>query len=136
MSVNDRVEYLSCDVPYGQLAPSQSLRTEYCPGKAKSRKNDMNDERPSRIPTGTPAFDGEAAGPVKMARTRVVKLGRNIISDQTVLAPVTSATKTTTITAPAVWGVTAPVSVVTPTNTQVLNGRQERQAGNDNISGA
>ena len=136
MATNERVEIVSGDIAYGQLASSQLSRTQFYPGKAVSRAGDMNSEKDHRMPTGTPAFDGEAAGPVKMARTRVVKLGRNIISDQTVLAPVTSATNTTTITAPAVWGATAPVSVVTPTNTQVLNGRQERQAGNDNISGA
>ena len=136
MATNERVEVVSGDISAGQLASSQASRVNFTPGKATGLAGDMNWPKDHRIPTGTPAFDGEAAGPVKMARTRVVKLGRNIISDQAVLAPVTSATKTTTITAPAVWGATAPVSVVKPTNTQVLNGRQERQAGNDNISGA
>ena len=136
MATNERLEVVSGDIAAGQLASSQSARTEFVPGKATSRVGDMNWEKDFRIPTGTPAFDGESAGPVKMARSRVVKLGRNIIDDQTVAAPVTSATKTTTITAPAVWGATVPVSVVTPTNTQVLNGKQECAAGGDSIASA
>lgn len=136
MAKNDRVEYDSGDVSAGQLAPSQSQRTSFTPGKATSKPGDQNWPVDFRIPTGTPAFDGEAAGPVQMQRARVVKLGRNIISDQTLPTPVTSANKTTTITAPATWGAVTPIHVVTPTNTQDANGKQEGEAGNDNIIGA
>jgi hypothetical protein len=96
----------------------------------------MNWPKDHRIPTGTPAFDGEAAGPVLMNRMRVVKLGRNIVSDQTIAAPVTSAPVTTTITSSKEWGTVSPTVTVTPTNTQSNNGQQERQAGNDRIASA
>ena len=88
MAVNDRVQIDSGDISAGQLAPSQAARTNFTPGKATAKPGDMNWPKDFRLPTGTPAFDGEAAGPVEMNRTRVIKLGRNIVSDQTVLAPV------------------------------------------------
>ena len=97
MAVNERVEIDSGDVRHEQLAPSQANRTEWYPGKASSREGDMNWERDSRMPTGTPAFGGEAAGPVEMERVRVVKLGRNIVSDQTVLAPTVTGTRVETV---------------------------------------
>lgn len=133
---NTRVEYLSGDIAAGQLAASQASRTNFTPGKATGRAGDMNWPKDHRIPTGTPAFDGESAGPVEMSRSRIVKTGRNIVSDQAIAAPVTSATKTTTITDTTVWGATTPISVVTPTNTQALNGQQEKRTGGDRIAGA
>jgi len=136
MALNDRIETNSGDISAGQLAPKQAARTMFTPGKATSNPGDENWPKDHRIPTGTPAFSGEAAGPVQMNRMRAVKLGRNIVSDQEVIAPIAGANKTTTITAPAVRGATVPVSVVTPTNTQAVNGQQERKAGDDNIVGA
>ena len=132
MATNERVEVVSGDISAGQLASSQSQRTQFTPGKAVSRAGDMNWPKEHRIPTGTPAFDGEAAGPVKMARTRVVKLGRNIISDQAVLAPVVTGTRVEARTEEGVSGANSTQDTVNPTN--LVN--RERQAGNDNIEGA
>ena len=131
MSANERVAVVSGDISAGQLASSQSQRTQFCPGKAVSRRGDMNWEKDHRIPTGTPAFDGEAAGPVKMARTRVVKLGRNIISDQTVITPVVTGTRVETRTEEGISGANSTQDTVNPTNLA----NRERQAGNDNIEG-
>jgi hypothetical protein len=136
MATNERVQIDSGDVSAGQLATSQIARTNFTPGKATSLPGDMNWPKDHRIPTGTPAFDGEAAGPVEMQRTRVVKLGRNIVSDQVVNAPVASAPETTTITDTAHWGATTPISVLTPTSAQKVDGVQERKAGSDSIVGA
>jgi hypothetical protein len=85
MADNERVEWKSYDINYQQYA--QSARTEYYPGKASSRQNDMNWERDIRIPTGTPAFDEAVNGSVKVERVRVIKTGRNTVSDMTVPAP-------------------------------------------------
>jgi hypothetical protein len=136
MPVNDKVVVVSGDVQYGQLAPSQENRINFTPGKVTARPDDMNWPKDYRIPTGTPAFDGESAGPVNMARSRTVKLGRGIIGDQEITAPIAHANKTTTITDPTRWGVVTPVSVLTPTDTQNVNGGSEKQVGNDNIAGA
>lgn len=132
MATNERVEVVSGDIAYGQLASSQLSRTQFYPGKAVSRAGDMNSEKDHRIPTGTPAFDGEVAGPVKMARTRVVKLGRNIVSDQTVLTPVVTGTRVETRTEEGISGANNTQDTVNPPN----SANRERQAGNDNIEGA
>jgi hypothetical protein len=133
---NTRVEYLSGDVGAGQLAPSQANRTNFTPGTTTARANDMNWPTDFRIPTGTPAFDGEAAGPVLIERSRVVLTGRNTVSDVTIFAPVAGTPGVTTITDTATWGSVSPTSTLTPTDTQVVDGRQERRAGYDNIKGA
>ena len=88
MAINDRIEILSGDVNYGQLAPSKANQTMFTPGKATSLPQDQNWPKDNRIPTGTPAFDGESAGPVEIERSRVVKLGRGIVCDQTIPTPV------------------------------------------------
>jgi hypothetical protein len=132
MATNDRVAIVSGDISVGQLAPSQASRVNFTPGKATGLAGDMNWPKDHRIPTGTPAFDGEAAGPVKMDRTRVVKLGRNIISDQTVIAPVVTGTRVETRTEEGVSGANSTQDTVNPVNLA----NRERQAGNDNIEGA
>jgi len=133
---NTRVEYLSGDVAAGQLAPSQVSRTNFTPGTTTGRANDMNWPTEFRIPTGTPAFDGESAGPVLIERSRVVKTGRNIVSDFVIAGPITSADVTTTITDATTWGAVTPISVLTPTDTQVVDGKQERRTGYDRIVSA
>ena len=132
MAVNDRVEYVSGDIAHEQLAPAQAARTSFTPGKATSRPGDMNWPKDFRIPTGTPAFDGEAAGPVEMSRVRVVKLGRNIVSDQTVLAPVVTGVRVEAHQEAGICG----TNVTTDTETPPNLANRERQAGNDNIKGA
>lgn len=132
MADNDRVEYISNDLDAGQQAPSQANRTEWYPGKAESREGDMNWEKDSRIPQGTPAFDGEGAGPVEMNRTRVVKLGRNTVSDQTLLAPTVEGTCVKSVADDYISG----THEVEETEYRDNLAEQERLAGNDNIKGA
>jgi hypothetical protein len=136
MAVNQRIEYLSGDVAAGQLAPSQAHRTQFTPGTTSGGPNDMNWPTDYRIPTSTPNFNNEVAGPVLITRSVVVKLARNIVSDQTVQAPVAGVPEVTTIVDHATWGVTNPVSVLTPTNTQIPNGTQERRTGYNTIESA
>lgn len=130
--MNERIQYDSGDIAAGQLAPSQASRTNFTPGKADGLPGDMNWPKDHRIPTGTPAFDGEAAGPVQMNRMRVVKLGRNIVSDQTILDPVVSGTRIETRDEAGIHGTNATTDTVNPSNLA----DRERQAGNDNIEGA
>jgi hypothetical protein len=136
MAVNERIAIDSGDISAGQLAPSQASRTNFTPGKATGNAGDMNWPKDHRIPTGTPAFGGESAGPVKMQRERVVLLGRNIVCDQTIAAPTTTGTTTTTITSAKEWGTVTPASTETGTVTQDVNGKQERKSGFDNIESA
>jgi len=133
MADNERVEYISNDLSAGQQAPSQANRTNFVPGTSGAgRVNDANWPKDFRIPQGTPAFDGEAAGPVEMNRTRVVKLGRNTVSDQTVLAPVVTGTRVETVCETGVSGENTTTDTVQPPNLA----DRERLAGNDNIKGA
>lgn len=136
MAVNERLVIDTGDISAGQLAASQANRTNFTPGTTNGRTGDMNWPKDYRIPTGTTAFDGEAVGPVEIQRERVVKLGRNIVCDQTIAAPITSAPVTTTITSAKEWGTTTPAHTVTPTGTQDVGGTQERKSGFDNIEGA
>ena len=146
MADNDLVEYISGDIHHEQLAPSQAARTEFTPGKVTSRANDQNWPTEFRIPTGTPAFDGEGAGPVQMEYTRPVKLGRNIVSDQVIGLPTVTGTKTVTTETPNEWGVgNAPSHTLTETETQERQSQFghirtdesiQRNKGNDNIKGA
>ena len=131
MAVNERVVYDSGDIRHEQLSPAQANRTEWYPGKAVSRPGDMNWERDSRIPTGTPAFGGEILGPVKMVRERVVKLGRNIVSDQTVLSPIVTGTRVETRHEEGVSGTDTVTDTLQPSNLSV----RERKTGFDNIEG-
>lgn len=132
MAYNDRIETLSGDVDYGQLAPSKSLRTMFTPGKATSEPNDMNWPKDNRIPTGTPAFDGEAAGPVEMERSRVVKLGRNIVCDQTLPTPVVLDSRLETVVESGVVGASMVDDTELPKNVAEV----ERRTGYDEIKGA
>jgi hypothetical protein len=132
MSGNERVQYDSGDIGHNQLASSQASRTQFTPGKATSRAGDQNWPKEFRIPTGTPAFDGEAAGPVEMSRSRVVKLGRGIVSDQTVLTPVVSGTRIETRIEEGINGANTTSDTVNPLR---LSGR-ERNSGQDRVVGA
>lgn len=128
--MNERIEIVSGDIGYQQLA--QTGRTMFTPGKAASLASDMNWPTENRIPTGTPAFSGEAAGPVEMGRSRVELLGRGIICNQTIPTPVILDTRVETRTENGIAGTnttqdtegfTRPVAV-------------EKTTGNDNIIGA
>lgn len=132
MATNERVQYDSGDIAHGQLASSQSARTQFYPGKAVSREGDMNFEKDHRLPTGTPAFDGESAGPVKMVRSRVVKLGRNIVSDDTVLTPVVTGVRVESRDEEGVDGTNSTTDTVNPPDLA----NRERGSGFDNIVGA
>lgn len=141
MATNDRVTVTTNDITHGQQAASQAARTSFTPGKATSRQGDMNWEKDFRIPQGTPAFSGEAAGPVEMNRVRSSLIGRGIVSDQALhgnggVFPHTTGAKTTTITDARVWGATTPVSVVTPVTENSADGRYERAEDADKIVGA
>jgi hypothetical protein len=92
----------------------------------------MNWEKDHRIPTGTPAFDGEAAGPVEMSRSRIVKVGRGIVSDQTILTPVVSGTRVESKVETGISGVNTTMDTANPPNTA----NRERKTGSDNIAGA
>jgi len=134
MATNDRIVVDSGDINYGQLAPSQSssLRTNWTPGKATGKPQDMNWPVDFRIPTGTPAFDGESAGPVEMVRERVVLLRRNTVCDQTVVAPVVTGTRVETRSEVGVNGTDVVQDTIQPSNLA----KQERNTGFDNIAGA
>jgi hypothetical protein len=132
MAYNDRIEILSGDIAAGQLAPSQAGRTMFTPGKANSLPLDENWPKDNRIPTGTPAFDGESAGPVEMERSRVIKLGRNVVCDQTVLAPVVTGTRVETRCEEGVNGTNTTTDTDNPPNLT----ERERKTGYDNIKGA
>lgn len=132
MATNERVQFESGDIDAGQLAPSQAGRTNFTPGKATGNPGDMNWPKDHRIPTGTPAFDGESAGPVEMKRIRVVKLGRNIVSDQTILTPTETGTRIESRNESGIHG----TDTVTDTENPKRLAERECQAGNDNIRGA
>ena len=92
----------------------------------------MNFEKDNRIPTGTPAFGGEAAGPVEMERSRVVKLGRNIVCDQTLPVPVVLDSRLETVVETGVVG----ASMVDDTELPKNMAEVERRTGYDEIKGA
>ena len=132
MAMNDRIVVDSGDINYGQLAPSKAGQTNFTPGKATGNPQDMNWPTEFRIPTGTPAFNGEAAGPVKMVRERVVLLGRNIVCDQTIVPPVVTGTRIETREEVGVDGTNATEDTIQPPNLAA----QERKTGFDNIASA
>ena len=132
MADNERISNTSNDIYAGQEATAQANRTNFTPGKATGRATDMNWPKDHRIPTGTPAFDGEAAGPVEMGRERVVKLGRNIVCDQVLPAPTVLSTKVEAVATAFVNGThTEQVTETTP-NAAVL----EKTSGQDRVQGA
>ncbi len=133
MADNERVQYISNDIEPGQQAPSQASRTNFVPGTSGAgNAQDANWPKDNRIPQGTPAFDGEAAGPVEMNRIRVVKLHRNTVSDQTVLTPTVLSTRVEAVTDDYISGTNTVKETENPENLA----ERERRAGNDNIKGA
>ena len=132
MADNERVSYQSNDLDAGQQAPAQANRTNFTPGKASGRAQDMNWPKDYRIPQGTPAFDGEAAGPVEMKRDRVVKLGRNIVCDQVIPAPNVESTRVEAISTNHVCGTHEVEETTGFTNPAEV----EKTSGSDNIEGA
>lgn len=136
MAVNERVLITTGEITHNQLAPSQSARTMFTPGKISSLPGDENWPKEYRMGVGLPNFGGEAGGPLLKEFNRVVLTYRGSVSDQTHVGLVTGATDTTTITDTATWGTVTPSHDVVQTNTQNVNGSQERLAGNDRIAGA
>jgi len=132
MSVNDRLEILSGDIQHNQLSPNKKFRTMYTPGKTVSLPSDENWPKDNRIPTGTPAFNGEAAGPVQMERSRVVKLGRGIICDQVIPAPTIVDVRVETRTEEGIAG----TSTVQDTAGFSRPAEVEKTTGYDRIKGA
>jgi len=132
MADNDRLVVTTNDLSAGQQAASQASRTEFYPGKAASRQNDLPWEADFRIPTGTPAFDGEAVGPVEMERNRIVKLHRGTVSDQTIGAPTVLSTRVEAVADDYING----THTVQETQTEDDLDEPERLAGNDRIAGA
>ena len=134
MADNDRVEYVSGDIRHEQLAPSKSVRTMFTPGKITSKAGDENWPKDYRLPIGTNNFNGESDGPVEMSRTRVVKLGRNIIDDQVIPVPVSTGTRVELLTAEdfSLCGTHSVKDMVVPLNREQI----EKNSGSDNIKGA
>ena len=130
MAYNDRIEVNSGDVGYQQKA--QAGRTEFTPGKITSLPLDQNWPTESRIPTGTPAFDGESAGPVEMNRNRVTKLGRGIVCDQTLPTPTVMDIRVEVRTEVGIAGASTVQDTALPDNLA----KQEKESGYDNIVGA
>lgn len=130
MAYNDRIEVNSGDVGYQQKA--QAGRTEFTPGKATSLPLDENWPTEFRIPTGTPAFDGESAGPVEMNRNRVTKLGRGIICDQTLPTPTVTDIRVEVRTEEGISGASIAIDTALPARVPEV----EKTSGNDNIVGA
>lgn len=130
MAYNDRIEVSSGDVGYQQKA--QTGRTQFTPGKAASKSLDENWPKEFRIPTGTPAFDGEAAGPVEMERTRVTLLGRNIVCDQTIPVPTVVDIRVETRTEEGIAG----ANTTTDTAGFTRPAEVEKTTGSDSIKGA
>jgi hypothetical protein len=107
MAANERVEYTIKDISHEQFA--QVGRTMFTPGKATSLPNDMNWPLERKIPVGTPVFAEATHGPLDMTRVRIIKLGRNSVSDQTLVSVPADPLNTT----------------------QINDGRKERTAGYD-----
>jgi len=130
MAANERVQWDINDIPYGQLAPSQANRTNFTPGKVNAGPGDQNWPEVYRIPVGLPAF--EQNGPLEVERVRVIKLHRNTVSDQVIGAPVEGTPVTYLLPDDSVWGTgNTPEYEFTPTDTQDVDGDQERIAGYD-----
>ena len=138
MAVNERIQRDLNDLPYGQLAPSQASRESWYPGKRPQdiRAGDATWDRHYRPPTSEEkSADDEP--PIEVERVRVEKLGRNIISDQTIAQPQVTGSTTTVIDDDATWGTGPdPEHTLTETETQDVNGEQERTAGYDWAKGA
>ena len=109
MAMNERIEIDAKDIGHNQLAPSQSERTMFTPGKANSKSLDENWPKEFKVPQSGDVLNERTSGCADMTRVRVVKLGRNIISDQTL----------TSVPATPLY------------TTQVNDGRKERTAGYD-----
>lgn len=106
---NERIELALDDRYFGQLAPSQASRTNFTPGKAVADAGEQNWPTDFLIPVGVPAV--EQAGPLRMQRVRVTKLGRNTVCDQQL--------------------VSVPGAVVCSRPVQDNDGRKERNSGYD-----
>jgi hypothetical protein len=138
MALNDRIALNLNDLPFGQLAPSQANRESWYPGKRPQdiKPGDATWDRHYRVPTSEEkSVDDEA--PIEVERVRITKLGRNIVCDQTIAAPEAGTPVTVVIDDPASWGAgTPPEYEITPTETQDVDGEQERTAGYDWAKGA
>jgi len=146
MAVNERIQRDINDLPYGQLAPSQASRESWYPGKRPEdiKAGDATWDKHYRCPVGVQSLEGPQGvqGPVEVSHVRVEKLGRSIICDQTIAAPTFAGTGvqaavTITIDDPASWGAgLGPQYAITQTDTQDVDGEQERTAGYDWAIGA
>jgi hypothetical protein len=132
MADNERLVIQTSDIGWEQQAPAQASRTNFTPGKATGLPLDMNWPKDYRIPTGTPAFGGEVAGPVEMERTRIVKLHRGTVSDQTIPAPTILDTRVEAMADAYING----TSTVQETQGFTNEPEVEKLAGNDRIAGA
>ena len=130
MATNDRIDYTSGDISHEQLSTTGENRTIFTPGKAGSAQDDRVFEE-FRVPTGVPAFDAESAGPVQMEYSRVVKLGRGVVSDQVIPELTTSNTRVEAFTSNGVSGthVVEEKEVANPSDI-------EKTSGQDRIVGA
>ena len=125
MAVNDRQVYTSGDVAHEQSA--QANRTQFTPGKATSAAMDQNWPVEFKIPTGNPNFEASGGDAALVKRRRVVLLGRNTVSDQTITAPSVTHVQAASEQGSGHSG----TSSFDATTTQENDGRHEREAGND-----
>jgi len=91
---NERVENQLRDEYYGQLATSQTSRTNFSPGKATARALDENWPKDFPVAVGNPVLE-TGSGAVTMKRVRVILTGRNSVCDQTLTAVPTDPANTT-----------------------------------------
>lgn len=137
MALNERVQWNDNDLNYGQLAPSQAHRKNFTPGKATGKPGDMNWPVDFRVPVGIRSLELPVKGPLEVERVRIIRLHRNSVSDQTILAPIVTGMKTTVIVSQKVWGVGAvPQHILTETVTAPRPAVLERTAGYDWAKGA
>lgn len=120
MADNERVVNTFTDAGWQQAI--QTDRTQFTPGKASSLPLDENWPKAFNIPVGSSRFEG--SGSVEMYRRRVFKTGRNIISDDTIPTPVTGTPVERGETGTGYNG----LYLFIPSDTQVNNGRQERDS--------
>ncbi len=134
MAANERVQYNINDIPYEQLAPSKSGRTNFTPGKTTGQADDQNWPEEFRVPTGNRAIDEAVGGPTEVTRVRVVKLERNTVGDQELRAPTVTRIIVTTVDDPTA-GICG-THTVNETPTVEPFGVEKEQEGYDWAEGA
>jgi len=133
MAINERIVTLTNKEDMLQDAPSKAGREQFKPGEASvaspnsDTRGGMNWPTEFPVKTGIPVIDNNG-----IWDQRVHLMGRNVICDVTIPAPVVTGTRIDTITDIA-HGLSA-INTVTETETQENDGSQERDTGWENIN--